>query len=296
MNTLPKFNRSLSMLTWGLNEGELIDEFMGKAVGLLESVCDDFEIIYVNDASTDESTDILKKWEGREPRLRVITNETNLNVGWNTRIAVSAASKDYLFWQMVDWCYDISHLRFSLELLKYADVVQGVRIGPPKWIYRIPVLGAIIWGMRRSDNLKKGFISLVNYAVLRIFFQIHFHDFQNVTIYPRELAQSLELVSTSSFINPEMLLKTYWRGASFIEVPTDFLSREKGKAKGTNLAFVFRSVREILRFWWKWIVRGEMARRRKGSIQSLKHILQKNNDLKTIFPDSKSAQAESYCR
>lgn len=271
------------MLTWGFNEGELIDEFMEKAVGLLESVCDDFEIIYVNDASTDKSADILRKWEGREPRLRVITNERNLNVGWNARIAVSAASKDYLFWQMVDWCYDISHLRFSLELLKYADVVQGVRIGPPKWIYRIPVLGAIIWGMRRSDNLKKGFISLVNYAVLRIFFQVHFHDFQNVTIYPRELAQSLDLVSTSSFINPEMLLKTYWRGASFIEVPTDFLSREKGKAKGTNLAFVFRSAREILYFWWKWIARREARNRKRGEIHSLESFANLEPGIRKIF-------------
>lgn len=290
METTPlsKFDRSISMLTWGFNEKSLIDEFMEKAIRLLESVCDDFEIIYINDCSTDGSAVVLKKWEDREPRLRVITNERNLNVGWNTRIAVSAATKDFLFWQMVDWCYDISNLRFCLELLKYTDVVQGIRVGPPRRIYRIPLLGTIVWGLRRSDNLRKGFISLVNYAMLRILFRVPFHDFQNVTIYPRELAQSLDLVSTTSFANPEMLLKAFWRKASFIEVPIDFVTREKGKAKGSRLGFVLRSVKEIVWYWWRWIVRGEMTERKPGRICRLSRFLQDHPELEGSFLDRRT--------
>ena len=108
---LPKFHGSISFLTWGYNEAKLIDDFMERAVRLLESVCDDFEIVFIDDASTDRSGEILERWKVSEPRLRVITNKQNLNVGWNTRIAVKAARKDYLIWQMVDWCYDISQLQ-----------------------------------------------------------------------------------------------------------------------------------------------------------------------------------------
>lgn len=270
---LPKFPHSISLLTWGYDEEALIDEFMERALRMLESVADEFEIIYVNDGSTDRSAEILRRWEAREPRLRVITNERNLNVGWNTRIAVAAARKDYLLWQMVDWCYDISSLRDHLELLNSVDVVQGVRIGPSMWIYRVPILGAIIWGVRRSDNLYKGFISLMNYALLRILFRVPFHDFQNVTIYPRGLAQSLHLESTTSFINPEMLLKAYWSGASFVEVPVEFIPRDKGTAKGSKLGSIFRSVREILGYWWRWTVRGEIRDRNRGKIVRLSQIL-----------------------
>jgi len=285
---LPKFTKSISLLTWGLNEQDLIDEFMEKTVSFLEEICDDFEIIFVDDKSTDETPALLNKWQKLEPRLRVITNEKNLNVGWNTRIAVAAAQKDYILWQMVDWCYDISNLRAFLELLKYVDVVQGIRVGPPRNIYRVPILGTVVWALQRSDNLWKGFISLVNYAMLRILFRVHFHDFQNVTIYPRKLAQSLELTSTTSFINPEMLLKIYWSGASYIEVPIDFIPRNKGKAKGTKVLPVLRSIREILFYWWKWIIQGEISTHNPGAIQRVEHFLRKHRRLQNIFPQSKN--------
>ena len=132
--------RSLSLLSWGLNEEELLEPFLDRAFELLKSVADDYEVVFVNDGSTDRSVEILASYAEREPRLRVIHNEQNLNVGISCRRAVAAARKDYLFWQTVDWSYDLTNLPIFLSLLDYFDVVQGIRPTPIRLLSYIPVI------------------------------------------------------------------------------------------------------------------------------------------------------------
>jgi len=105
---------------------------------------------------------------------------------------------------------------------------------------------------RRSDTLRKAIVSLGNYYTLRILFGAKFHDFQNVTFYPTRLAQSLQIVGTTSFVNPEHLLKSYARGARIIEVPIRFIPRSQGTGKGTRLPVVVRSFVDTLRNWLAW--------------------------------------------
>jgi glycosyltransferase involved in cell wall biosynthesis len=250
--TLAKFDRGVSMLAWGLNEADLLEPFLDRAFALLEANVVDFEVVFVDDGSTDRTPEILAAYSAREPRLKVVRHERNFNVGIACRTAVGHASKEFLFWQTVDWSYDIGKLRIFLELLKHFDVVQGVRPVPIRLLSYIPVIRSIYRVRRRSDSLYKAVISLSNYYVLRIFFGAHFHDFQNVTFYPSALAKSLDLTGRTSFVNPEMLLKSHARGARFIEVPLRFIPRTQGVAKGTKFRTVIRSTVDTFRNWLRW--------------------------------------------
>ena len=264
-----KFDRSVSMLAWALNEEDLVQEFLDRAFRTLQDTVADYEIIFVNDGSSDRTGAILESYRKTEPRLKVITNRTNLNVGLSCRRAVESASKEFLFWQTVDWSYDISELRLYLELLRYYDVVQGVRPVPERLLSHIPILRSLYRVKTRSDNFKKALISLGNYYVQRILFGVPFHDFQNVTFYPTKLAQSLGLRAKTPFVNPEMLIRAYYRGATFIEVPIAFIPRSKGHAKGAKLTTVFRTINDVLTNWfrWGWKVRfGARCDTPKGSI------------------------------
>lgn len=265
-----RFDRSVSLLAWGLNEEALVEEFLDRAFRTLEEAADDFEVIFINDGSSDGTGDILERYRQKEPRLKVITNLYNLNVGLSCRRAVEAASKDFLFWQTVDWSYDIGELRLYLELLRHFDVVQGVRPVPERLLSHIPVLRSIYRVNKRSDTLWKAVISLGNYYVQRLLFGVPFHDFQNVTFYPTKLAQSLDLRARTPFVNPEMLIKAYYRGATFIEVPIPFIPRSKGTAKGTKLSTVIRTMFDISKNWlsWGWMRRCGIDRTlAKGKIQ-----------------------------
>lgn len=250
--SLGKFERSVSMLAWGYNEELLVESFLDQAVALLDENVDDWEIVFVNDGSTDRTGEIIDAYAKRDPRIRPIHNERNLNVGPSCRRAIKAASKEYLFWQTVDWSYDIRNIRIFLELLRHYDVVQGIRPTPIRLLSYIPVLRSIYRVKARSDNLKKAVVSLTNYYVLRILFGVKFQDFQNVTFYPTRLLQSVDLGGNSSFLNPECLFRCYEKGARFIEVPIRFIPRTVGEAKGTKLSAILRSVTEILANWMNW--------------------------------------------
>ena len=232
MELTDKFDRSVSMLAWGYNEEELVEDFLDRAFALLEKTVTDYELVFVDDCSTDGTGRIVADYARREPRLRVITHETNLNVGFACRRAVAEARKDFLFWQTVDWSYDLTYLRVFLELLKHFDVVQGIRPAPERLLSHIPVIRSIYRIKSRSDNLQKAVVSLSNYYLLRLLYGVKFHDFQNVTFYPAALVQSLTLVGKSSFINPELLLKTHARGARFLEVPIPVYSPPGRRCQG----------------------------------------------------------------
>lgn len=247
-----KFDKSVSLLTWGYNEEELVESFLNRAVALLDANVDDWEIIFVNDGSTDKTGELLDAYAKREPRVRPVHNERNMNVGKSCRRAIQSASKEYLLWQTVDWSYDIRNLRIFLELTKRYDVVQGIRPTPIRLLSYIPVIRSFYRVKTRSDNFKKAIVSLSNYYILRILFGIKFQDFQNVSIYPTKLLQSVELTGDSSFLNPECLLRVYEKGATFLEVPIPFVPRTVGVAKGTKLTSILKSMRDIAKAWVTW--------------------------------------------
>lgn len=248
---------SLSMLGWALNEEENIGGYIERAGAFLSAVTKNYELLLIDDGSTDGTVSVAEEYRRTRPWLRIIRNECNRGSGYNTKRAISLATKDYVFWQTVDWSYDITVLGESFHLLRQWDVLQGVRLNT------LSFKGLLT----RSDNRRKAIISMVNYLLIRLLFRLPLHDYQNVTVYPRRLIQSVVLETESAFTNPECLLKTWWKGARIHEVPVDFIKRQKGTAKGTRFLTVLKSVRDVVGWWWRWIVLGRRADRGRGEVR-----------------------------
>ncbi|MBA7696202.1 hypothetical protein ES703_104845 [subsurface metagenome] len=275
--SLPKFNRSVSLVCWAYNEEELIGDYLVRANELMQKGVEDYEIVVVDDASTDRTKEIINDLMKDYPQIKLIQNPVNLNVGLSSQKAIMNATKEYLFWQTIDWSYDILYLRIFLELLKSYDIVAGVRREPVKAADRSmkPILGLLkLFGIkhitRRSDTIQKAIISVINYLLIRLLFNVPLSDYQNVVFYPTKLIQSITFESRSSFSNPEFLFKSYWKGASIVEVPISFLPRQAGKAKGTPPKAIMSSVRDIFRLWFKWIIMRQRESSKKGCIRRLR--------------------------
>lgn len=270
---LPKFDRSVSLVCWAYNEEDSIEAYLRRASQLMEETVEDYEIVLIDDGSTDRTYEIARAFQKKSPRLKIFQNECNLNVGISSRRAIQRALKEFLFWQTIDWCYDISNLREYLEYLKGYDIVQGVRRKPVQVkikLFKPFVAFFRLFGIkhltRRSDTILKALVSLINYLLIRILFRIPFSDFQNVTIYQTKWIQSVHYESKSSFANPEGLIKSYWAGKSIKEVPINFIPRGQGEAKGTRIKSIMASVQDILTLWFKWVALGKRGRIQKGRI------------------------------
>lgn len=269
-----KFDKSVSLLSWAYNEEDSIIEFLEKATQLMDMAVEEYEIVLIDDGSTDRTYQLAKTFqEQKNPRLKIFQNECNLNVGISSRRAIQRASKEFLFWQTVDWGYDISQLRVFLEYLKTYDIVQGVRRAPVhvKMKFFKPIMAILrLFGMqhltRRSDTVSKAIVSLFNYILIRILFRVPLSDYQNVTFYPTQWIQGLHFEARSSFANPEGLIKSYWHGKSFKEVPINFIPRQQGSAKGTRVKAITASVKDIFRLWFNWVILGQRGKIQKGTI------------------------------
>jgi dolichol-phosphate mannosyltransferase len=245
------------MLGWALNEEDSIADYIDRAGALLSGLTDHYELVVIDDGSTDRTWSIISDAQATRPWLRGYRNDRNRGSGYNTKRAIALATCDYLFWQTVDWAYDITQLMRALPLLQEVDVLQGVRAGTTS-------LAGVV--LKRSDSAYKGLVSVVNYWMIRLLFRLPFDDFQNVTVYPRSLIQGVRLETESSFTNAECLLKTWWKGATFRQVPVPFLKRQRGRGTGSRPGAIVAAIRDILRWWVYWIVLNKRVDHGRGRV------------------------------
>ena len=247
-----KLTHSVSMVCYGFNEEDSIADFFRKAVDLLESVVTDYEIIFVDDCSTDRTFEIAQEFARGNEHIRIVRNDRNRNIGYSFKRGVSLARCEYVFWQTIDWSYDLSDLRIFLELLEHYGVVVGVRPVPVRLLAYIPVVRSIYRVRTRSDDFIRAFVSLTNYYVLRLLFGLNVHDFQNIQFHRTKSLQSYELQGESSFLGIEMMIRARSSGLDLIEVPIRFLPRTAGASKGIRPAAIWKSCRDIAKNWLTW--------------------------------------------
>jgi hypothetical protein len=276
--SLPLFDRSVSLLCWAFNEEESVAGYLVRADQLLRQTVREYEIIVIDDCSTDRTGQIVSELQKSLSGITLYRNSVNLNVGLSSQRAIAAATKEFVFWQTIDWAYDISMLRVHLELLKSYDMVAGVRRVPVQAADRSAPVRAILgllglFGIkhitRRSDTIPKALVSIINYLLIRGLFRVPLSDFQNVVFYPTHLIQSITFESRSSFSNPEALLKSYWLGHSIVEVPIAFIPRTVGDAKGTSFSAIRSSVTDIFRLCLRWMVLGRRRVAGGGAVRRL---------------------------
>jgi glycosyltransferase involved in cell wall biosynthesis len=248
---------SVTLVCYGLDEEVLLADFFGRAVATLEAVVADYEIVFVDDGSTDRTWEIAQRHCRENGRIRVYRNERNRGVAYSFKRGVALAEKEYLLWQTIDWSYDLTDLAIFLELLQHFGVVIGVRPVPERLLAHIPLIRSIYRVRSRSDNFVRAVVSLTNYYVLRLLFGLNAHDFQNIQFHRTKVLQSFALRGESPLLGIEMMIRARRHGLEIIEVPIKFIPRTRGVSKGIRLSAIWRSCRDIA---WNWLAWGWRAR------------------------------------
>ena len=269
--------KSVSLVSWAYNEESLIEEFAERALRLLKKNRRKFEIVIVNDCSTDRTGVLLEEIAKKNKQVRVLTNKMNCNVGYSCWRGILAAKNDIVFWQTIDWSYNLSRLKDLLLLKEKFDVVAGVRRRPVTVKGRLAKTMVAIYRLfhvqhltKRSDTVGKAIISVCNYGIIRLLFGLKLSDYQNIVFYPRTFIQKIKITSNSSFVNPELLLRAHYHGLSICEAPISFIGRTRGVAKGTKPAAILASISDIWKFWKKVYIRKQISREINGKIKRLK--------------------------
>ncbi|MGI9144970.1 MAG: glycosyltransferase family 2 protein [Chloroflexota bacterium] len=216
------------------NDSGTIASVVITADRTLRELTDDYEIIVGNDASTDNSAEILEELRELYPRLRVLHHPVNRDYGGNLRSLFAAATKDLIFYTDGDAQYDPAELAaLYAHLAPGVDVVQGWKIG-------------------RGDPMHRKIIGRVYHHFVRWWFGLHLRDVDcDFRLFRRYVLESFPLQSNSGCITVEMMTRVEQGHFSIAEVPVHHYHRAFGESQFFNFRRVARTLWELSGMWVK---------------------------------------------
>ncbi len=216
------------------NDSGTIASVVIAADRTLRDLADDYEIIVGNDASTDNSAEILEELRELYPRLRVLHHSVNRDYGGNLRSLFAEATKDLIFYTDGDAQYDPAELAALYRRLgPDVDVVQGWKIG-------------------RGDPMHRKIIGRVYHHFVKLWFGLHLRDVDcDFRLFRRHVLESFPLESNSGCITVEMMTRVEQGHFKVVEVPVHHYHRVYGKSQFFNFRRVARTLLELTELWVK---------------------------------------------
>ncbi len=202
-----------------------------------------FEILVVDDGSTDNSLEILEALKEKYAELRVVAHGANRGYGAALRSGFSNAEKDLVFYTDGDGQYDVLELRKFLPVLQDGvDVVNGYKIA-------------------RSDPFHRVVIGKVYLVLMRILFRFHVRDVDcDFRLVRREALSRIALRHSSGVICLELVKKLELAGFRFVDFPVHHYHRVAGRSQFFNFRRLFVTAVNILRLWWEIHVKRDTPR------------------------------------
>lgn len=232
--TGPLTTASLTLVLPAYNEEQIIAATVKQALHGLEKLVGDFEIIVVNDGSSDGTGTILADLSAIEPRLRVVTHQTNLGYGATLADGFATASKELTFFMDSDGQFAIHDLARLLPFIDEYDAVVGHRLKrQDTWTRKLNA-----WGWKQIVRLVLG----VRVRDIDCAFKVLRTSFLH----------SYPLETRGAMINAELLYKLKRAGYTVKEVGVSHLPRQGGCATGANLHVIGRAFRELFLYSSKW--------------------------------------------
>src|SRR5687767_1153580 len=196
------------------NDAGTIGSLVAAADTVAAEYTNDYEIIVVDDGSTDSSRDLLTQLQGKYERLRLVFHEQNRGYGGALRSGFAHATKDLVFYTDGDGQYDVFELRRLLPILQDGvDVVNGYKIA-------------------RHDPLHRVVIGTVYLRLMRLLFNFHVRDVDcDFRLVRRAVFDVVTLEHSSGVICLELVKKLELAGFRFAEYPVHHYHRTYGRSQ-----------------------------------------------------------------
>lgn len=247
---------SLSVFFPAYNDGGTIASLVIAAVRAASALTPDYEVIVVNDGSTDDTASILDEMARMYPdHVRIVHHQANRGYGGALRSGFSAASKDLVFYTDGDAQYDPAEVAALWPALT-ADV---------DWVNG--------WKISRSDPLHRIVIGRLYHHTVKTLFGLAVRDVDcDFRLMRRRIFDVVQLEKNSGVICLEMMKKFQDAGFRVAEVPVHHYHRTHGQSQFFNFRRVGRTGVDVLKLWWALVVRRKhiAAQRARASALGLR--------------------------
>jgi glycosyltransferase involved in cell wall biosynthesis len=224
----------ISVIILAYNDMEIVEGSIRYVVSTLTRLAERFEVIVVEDCSTDGTREIVQRLEREIPEVRPIYHAQNRGIGDGLRDGFQAARYDLVCTNCADLPFDVADLAQAVPFMqsRQADVCVMVR-----------------HDRSANSNFRK-LTSYVNYCIIKLLFNIPIHDYNFVQMYKRQVCQSIKLHAKDVFVPPELIIRSYEAGYKIVEFRATFHPRQGGRSKYGHIKHFIRTLKDQILFWY----------------------------------------------
>lgn len=233
--TQPPYHPSISLVLPAYNEQAVIEQAVTEAVTALSKIANDFEVLVVDDGSTDATAEIVTRSARKFPQVRLLRQEKNFGYGAALRRGFSEAQKELVGFTDADCQFELAELDRLVFLARDYQIVCGYRI-------------------ERKDSWLRCTYSAGYNMLVRALLGTRVRDCDcALKLFHRDVLCKLPITGDGFLVNGEMLATSRQQGMSLVEVGVSHRPRAAGESKVSilHIPVVFAA---LIRFWWNRVM------------------------------------------
>ncbi len=220
-------NLSISAVLPAHNEAENIRTTVENCVTYLENNVSDYEVVVVNDGSSDDTQYIVEGLASTNSKVVLVNHPINTGYGSALRSGFEKASCEYIFFMDSDGQFDINDLDRLIPLLSAKDVVIGYRED-------------------RADSLVRSLNAWLYGLYIYLTFGLKVRDMDCAfKVFPTKAYQDIRpIISVGALFSAEFLIKLKRNGFTLREIPVRHFPRLFGTQSGASIKVILRMFKE----------------------------------------------------
>jgi glycosyltransferase involved in cell wall biosynthesis len=201
---------SISVVFPAFNQENLIEQVILNAINVIEELTTDYEIIVIDDGSTDLTPQILANIQNKH--LKVVTHSQPVSLSKSLKEGLYLAQKDYIIYAEAVICIDLLDIKKAIHTMKYAgaDIISAYRF------------------MRIQESLIRQFLFYIYNIVIRFLFSLPVRDINfSFKLLKKYVLDDITLKSDDPFLDTELLVKAYKKGYIIHQIGVDYFYRKE---------------------------------------------------------------------
>ncbi len=229
-----KIIEELSVFFPTYNEEGNIGIVVSRARAVLQKIAGKWEIIIVDDGSTDQTSKIADELAKNDKRVRVIHHKANLGYGGAFKTGFENAKYPWVAFTDSDGQFDFSDIEKLIAKKDDADLVLGFR-------------------KKRADSIARKVFTFGWASLARVILGLKAKDYScGFKLIKKKVYEAVQpLVGEEKVTQIELLVKARKKKFRFAEVGVNHFPRTSGKQTGAKLRVVFKSVLDLFKLWGK---------------------------------------------
>jgi glycosyltransferase involved in cell wall biosynthesis len=215
------------------------EQYLHRAVGTAQEICErlvadgeveDYEIIVVDDASTDATGRLADELAAEDPHVRVVHHLVNRKLGGSIKSGFQAAKGDLVLYTDADLPFEMIELVRAVRVLRTyeADIVSAYRLD------------------RTGEGPRRALYSWIYNGLVRAMFGTKLRDINFAfKLCRRRVLDHVQLVSEGSFIDAELVIRAQRSGFEIVQIGVDYFPRTRGVSTLSSPAVIRAMLKEM---------------------------------------------------